>query len=98
MSDAPKSALDIVMERLRRQDAASGASQQTLTDVQRAAIADVRSQYEAQVAQSHIMHKSTVASALNRTEVEEREAGLRRELDRFGRERDEKIKKIRDGA
>jgi hypothetical protein len=98
MSDAPKSALDIVMERLRRQDAESGASQQTLTDEQRSAIADVRRVYEAQVAQRRIMHQSSIASALNRAELDERNDELRRDLDRFARERDEKIKMIRDGA
>src|SRR4051812_41333708 len=46
MTDVPKSALDIVMERLRRKDAEAGTAQQTLTDAQRAAIADVRSIYE----------------------------------------------------
>ncbi len=36
MTDVPKSALDIVMERLRRKDAEAGTEQQTLTDAQRA--------------------------------------------------------------
>src|SRR4051812_31211718 len=58
MTDAPKSAIDIVMERLRRKDAESGTEQQTLTDAQRSAIAEVRRIYEAQVAERRIMHRS----------------------------------------
>src|SRR4051812_3008594 len=37
MTDAPKSAIDIVMERLRRKDAESGTQPQSLTDAQRKA-------------------------------------------------------------
>ena len=35
MSDAPKSAIDIVMERLRKKDAEAGTEQRPLTDAQR---------------------------------------------------------------
>lgn len=96
MSDAPKSAIDIVMERLRQKDAEAGTEQQTLTDAQRAAIAEVRSVHEAQVAERKIMHRSTVASVFDPQELQERESELRRDLDRFERERDEKIKRIRE--
>ena len=97
MTDAPKSAVDIVMERLRRKDAESGTEQHTLTDAQRTAIADVRTVYEAQAAERRIMHQSTVAAVFDPAILEEREAELRRDLDRFERERDEKIKRIREG-
>ena len=96
--DAPKSALDIVMERLRRKDAESGTEQQTLTDAQRTAIADVRSQYEAQIAQRRIMHRSAVAGLFDPAAIEERELELRRDVERFERERDEKIERIRKGT
>ena len=43
MSDAPKSALELVMERLRKKDAETGVTETTLTDEQRAAIAEARS-------------------------------------------------------
>ena len=97
MTDAPKSAVDIVMERLRRKDAESGTEQQSLTDAQRTAIADVRTVFEAQAAERRIMHQSAVASVFDPAILEERESELRRDLDRFERERDEKIKRIRDG-
>jgi hypothetical protein len=95
MSDAPKSALDIVMERLRKKDAEAGIEQRALTDAQRAAIAEARGVYEAQVAERKIMHQSAVAGVFDPAELEQRESELRRDLDRFERERDEKIKRIR---
>jgi hypothetical protein len=95
--DAPKSALDIVMERLRQKDAASGTEQKTLTDEQRKAIAEVRSIYDAQVAERKIMHRSAVADVFDPAVLEERNLELRRDLERFERERDEKISRIREG-
>lgn len=98
MTDAPKSSIDIVMERLRKKDAEAGTAQQTLTDAQRAAIAEVRSVYEAQAAERRIMHQSEIAGVFDPAQLEERDALMRRDLDRFERERDEKIKRVRDGA
>jgi hypothetical protein len=97
MTDAPKSAIDIVMERLRRKDAEAGTEQQTLTDAQRTAIADARTVFEAQTAERRIMHQSAVAAVFDPAILDEREAEMRRDLDRFERERDEKIKRIRGG-
>ena len=96
MSDAPKSAIDIVMERLRKKDAEAGIEQTALTDAQRAAIAEVRSVYEAQVAERRILHQSTIAGIFDPAELDQRESEFRRDLDRFERERDEKIKRIRE--
>ena len=96
MTDGPKSAIDIVMERLRRKDAEAGTEQRPLTDAQRSAIADVRSVYEAQAAERRIMHQAAVAAVFDPAILDERDAELRRDLDRFERERDEKIKRIWD--
>jgi hypothetical protein len=95
MGDAPKSALDIVMERLRKKDAEAGIEDRPLTDAQRAAIAEARSIYDAQVAERRIMHQSTVSSIFDPEELAAREGELRRDLDRFEREREEKVKRIR---
>jgi hypothetical protein len=86
------------MERLRRKDAESGTEQQALTDAQRTAIAEVRTIYDAQTAERRIMHQSTVAAVFDPAILEEREAEMRRDLDRYERERDEKIKRIREGT
>ncbi len=98
MSDAPKSAVELAMERLRKQDSEAGIHETPLTDAQRAAIADVRSTYEAHAAERRIMHRSTVAGLFEPEAIAERDLELRRDLDRFERERDEKIKRIRETA
>jgi hypothetical protein len=95
MSDAPKSAIDIVMERLRKKDAEAGIADHPLSDAQRAAIAEAKSVYEAQVAERRIMHQSTVSSVFDPEELAARESELRRDVDRFEREREEKVRRIR---
>jgi len=95
--DAPKSALELVMERLKKKDAEAGVQETPLTDAQRAAIADARSVYESRVAERRIMHDSAVAGIFDPAERAERDAELRRDLERFESERDAKIKRIREG-
>lgn len=98
MDDQPRSALDIVMDRLRRKDAEAGTIDTPLTDQQRTAIAEVRRVYEAQVAERRIMHQSAVAGLFEPDQLAEREAEMRRDLDRFERERDEKVRRIRESG
>ena len=98
MSDAPKSALELVMERLRKKDAEAGVEERPLTEGQRAAIAEARSVYEARVAERRIMHQSAVASVFDPAERQLRDEELRRDLERFASERDAKIRTIRDGS
>ena len=98
MSDAPKSALELAMEKLKKKDAEAGVEAQKLTDAQRSAIADARSMYDARVAERRIMHRSAVDSVFEPTEIAERETELRRDLDRFASDLESKIKKIRDGG
>jgi hypothetical protein len=95
MPNGPKSAYELAMERLRKKDAEDGVTEKPLTDAQRAAIAEVRSAYDARVAERTIMHQSAVASIFDPAERAERDAELRRDLERFERERDEKIRRVR---
>ena len=95
---APKSALELVMERLRRKDAEAGIEETTLTDAQRAAIAEARSVHEARVAERRIMHQSALVATLDPEERAKREEEFRRDLDRFENDRDAKIRKIRQGS
>lgn len=94
---APKSRLELVMERLRQQDEARGITPVSLTDDQRAAIATARQQHEARVAQRRIMHQSTTAGLVDPMAALEREEELRRDLARFERELDETLARIRRG-
>ena len=98
MSDAPKSALELVMERLRKKDADAGVAGPALTDAQRAAIAEARSVYEARVAERRIMHQSAAVRTLDPQERQALDDELRRDLERFESEREGKVRKIREGG
>jgi hypothetical protein len=96
--EAPKSAVELTMERLRKQDADAGVHEEPLTGQQRDAIAEIRRMHQAGVAERLIMHDSFVLAAANPAERARHQAELRRDLDRFERETDERIKKIREGT
>jgi hypothetical protein len=98
MADKPKSALELVMERLKKKDAEAGVQETPLSDEQRAAIADARNVYEARVAERRILHQSTMLTTLDPAEREERETEFRRDLERFASDRDAKIKRIRENT
>ena len=96
MSDAPKSALELALERLKKKDEEAGIEQKTLTDEQRAAIAEARSLCEARIAERRIMHQSQTASIFDPQELEMkredlaemqawRPVGLETEVFAFGR-------------
>ena len=93
--DAPKSAYELAMARLRRKDADAGEIESPLTDAQKAAIADVRSVYAAKKAQAEIMHTASRASAYDVESLARLTEEFRRDTDRMQRELDEKIAAIR---
>ena len=96
--DEPKSAYELAMERLRRQDAESGAESQPLTDEQRAAIAEVRNFYEAKAAEVEVLHQSSLRRALEPDARALLEDQYRRDRERLNSERDGKIQRIRRGG
>jgi hypothetical protein len=55
--EAPKSAYELAMERLRKKDAEEGVERRPLTDAQRTAIAEVRNFYEAKLAEIEVLHQ-----------------------------------------
>ena len=93
--DAPKSSLELALERLKKKDAEAGIEQKPLTDEQRAAIAEARNLYESRVAERRIMHQSQVASLFDPQQLELRREELRRDLEHFESDRDSKIRRIR---
>lgn len=97
-NDAPKSAIELAMERLRKKDADAGVIDHPLTDAQRDAIAEVKRVHEARVAERRIMHDSEIRAIMDPAERAERDGEMRRDLERFEREREEKVKKIRATA
>jgi len=98
MSDAPKSALELVLERLRKKDVEAGVVDTPLTDAQRAAIAEARSVYEARVAERRILHESAVTRTVDPEERQALDDGFRRDLERFESDRESKVRKIREAG
>lgn len=93
--DAPKSALELAMARLRKKDEESGAAERPLSDAQKAAIADVRQVYAARRAQAEIMLTASLASARDLEGIARLREEFTRDTDRMAREVDEKIAAIR---
>ncbi len=99
MSDqgAPKSSFELAMERLRKKDADAGITTAPVTDAQKAAIAEVRSIYEAKLAEQDILRQSAMRARMggDPAEIEEIGRHFGRERERLVAERDAKIEKIR---
>lgn len=93
----PKSAIEIAMEKLARQDAESGAKTESLTDAQKEAIADARRIHEAQVAECRILYDSSMVGLSEPEARLAKEAEYRRDLARFATDRDKRIAAITEG-
>ena len=90
-----KSAFELAMERLRKQDADAGVEVRAITDQQKVAIAEIRNFYEAKLAEQQVLHQSTLRKTPDPAAREALDAEYRRERERFSSERDAKIEKIR---
>jgi hypothetical protein len=95
-SDAPRSAYEIAMERLRQKDEEAGIERRPVTDAQKAAIADVRSLYDSKLAEAEIMHQGRITAIVDLAEREAHEAEYRRDRERLLADRDAKIEKLRN--
>ncbi len=93
--DAPKTALELAMARLRERDTAAGTPDTPLTEAQKAAITETRQMYGARRAQAEIMHQSSLASAFDVESLGRLHEEFRRDTDRMARELEEKIAAIR---
>jgi hypothetical protein len=97
--DAPKSAFELAMERLRRKDREDGVEETAVTDEQKAAIAEIRRVYEAKLAEREILHQSSLRKASHDpAAVEALEADYRRDRERIASERERKIDGVRRGG
>ena len=88
------------MERLRKKDAEEGVTTQPMTDLQKGAIAEVRSLYDSKIAEQDILQQSAMKHLLSADPAEREEVGrrFRRERERLASERDVKVEGIRRGA
>src|SRR6266403_5297998 len=94
--EAPKTAYEIAMQRLRQRDREAGETERPLTDEQKRAIGDLRKFYEAKLAEREILHQEALKKAQSYDEVAKLNAELAQDRDRLTRERDRKIAEIKE--
>ena len=92
---APKSAYELAMERLRKNDAEAGLERQPVTDAQKAAVAEIRSFYEAKLAELDVMHQSKMRASVDPNARTTLEQEFRHERERLTTERDAKVETAR---
>src|SRR5262245_2553813 len=93
--DGLKSAYELAMERFKKKDAEAGVERKPLTESQRAAVAEVRSFYQAKIAELEILHQGKLRGMMDPAERELLEDGYRRERERLSNERDAKVEQAR---
>jgi hypothetical protein len=93
--EAPKSAFELAMERLRKKDRDEGVEEQPLTPEQRAAIAEARQVAEARLAEREILYKAAIRRVADPDTAATLEEEYRRDRERAASDRDEKIARIR---
>jgi len=93
--DAPKTAYELAMERLRQKDGEASADDRPLTDAQKASIAEIRNFYKAKSSVFEILHQAALRKATTREEIDQLHDNLRRDNERLAGERDRKIAEIR---
>jgi hypothetical protein len=100
MSDnAPKSAYELAMERLRQKDKEGSVEERPLTAKQKAGIAEARQFHQAKVAEREILHQAALAAARTHEEIDKLNEELRRDRERLANDLDRKIAEIRgDGS
>ena len=94
--DTPKSALELAMERLRQKDAASGEPPSSITDEQKAAIAEARSLHSSKIAELEILHRGKMRTVADPAERSGVETEYRREVQRLHDDLDRKVRAIRE--
>ena len=95
--DAPKSAYEIILERLKKKDREDGVEERPLTGEQKDRIAEVRRVYEARLAEREILHQSSRRTATDLEALDKLEEEYRRDRERIVSERDRKIDEARKG-
>ena len=99
MSDdgAPKTAYELILERLKRKDREEGVEERPVSDEQKSRIADLRKVYEAKLAEREILHQSARRKAADVEALDKLEEEYRRDRERIASERDRKIDEVRSG-
>jgi hypothetical protein len=95
--DEPKTAYELILERLKQKDRASGVTERPLSDEQKQKIAELRRVYEAKLAEREILYQSARQKAADLEALEQLEQEYRRDRERIAGERDRKIEELRSG-
>ena len=95
--DAPKTAYEIILERLKKKDRDEGVEERPLSGEQRARIAELRRVYEARLAEREILYQSARRKAGDLEELDRLEEEYRRDRERLASERDRKMDEVRAG-
>jgi hypothetical protein len=95
--DAPKSAYELILERLKKKDREEGVEDRPVSDERKARIADLRKVYEAKLAEREILYQSARRKAADLEALDKLEEEYRRDRERIASERDRKIDEVRAG-
>ncbi len=95
--DAPKTAYEIILERLKKKDRDDGVEERPVTDEQRARIAELRKVFEARLAEREILYQSSRRKAADIEALDKLEEEYRRDRERITSERDRKVEEARSG-
>jgi hypothetical protein len=97
MSDdeAPKSAVELAMARLKKKDRDEGVAETPLTEPQRAGIAEARKVCEARLAEREILHQAAMRGAQDPESAAALDDQYRRDREHILYDRDKKIEEIR---
>jgi hypothetical protein len=93
--EAPKSAYEIILERLKKKDREDGVEERLLSGEQKDRIAEVRRVYEARLAEREILHQSSRRKAPDLETLDRLEEEYRRDRERITSERDRKLDEAR---
>jgi putative alpha-1,2-mannosidase len=92
-----KSAYELAMERLQKKDEEAGIVRREVTDEDKAAIAEIRSLYQAKIAEVELRYQDRAQTMFDPTERAVLDAEYRRDRERLSDERDRKIERIHNG-
>ena len=93
--EAPKSAYEIILERLQKKDREDGVEERTLTPEQKDRIAEVRRVYEARLAEREILYQASRRKAQDLETLDKLEQEYKRDRERIASERDRKLEEAR---
>jgi hypothetical protein len=93
--EAPKSAYELALERLKKKDREDGVLERKITDAQRKRIQELRRVYEAKLAEREILYQSARRKAEDLEALDALERDYRSDRERIASERDRKLEEVR---